>query len=260
MNLVLSHLTNDMKSNSSPCNWLCSLMACCLPLGITRAAEPIPADPLADKVLEQNVSASGGTDAFRQITSRRVTGNVERHGAKVPFLRLQKAPNHLRVETLFPRPGTLKQGFDGRDGWVQHPLQGGRRLAGEELAALAADAWLHPVLHFKDQFPQRRLLPPRTIDGRNLTVLSMSRGTTGDPELWFFDPVTFLLARVERQMDGGKHGKIPVVIALEDYRKVDGVMMPFTVRTKLADLETVLHTDSVEHNVSLGDELFRPPF
>ncbi len=218
------------------------------------------ADARADVVLNRHLQALGGEAALQKITSRRITGTLERHGRKVPFLRTQSAPNLMLMETRFPKPGTLKQGFDGEVAWIQVPGQPGRRLEGKERAAIADESWLHPVLRVQEQYPVRQFLGPRTVEGRTLVVLSLAKKKTAKPELWFFDEATALPARIERQEDGGVQGEIPVVTVLDDYRKVDGVMMPFTVRTKLPTSETVLHVDAVEHNLSFEAALFRAPF
>ncbi len=140
------------------------------------------------------------------------------------------------------------------------PGQPGRRLEGKERAAIADEAWLHPVLRVKEQYPVRQFLGSRTMEGRTFTVLSLAKTKTAKPELWFFDETTALPARIERVEDGGVQGEIPIVTVLEDYRKVDGVMMPYTVRTKLPTSDTVLHIDAIEHNLSFGDSVFQAPF
>lgn len=233
----------------------------CLTATVAAGAEPksAPAAPPADALLARHLEAVGGTAGLEKITTRRIAGTLERNGNKVPVVRTQEAPNRLVVETRFPKPGTLKQGFDGRTAWMQHPLQGVRRLEGKELAALADEAWLHPALRLRDQYPVRRFLGERTVDGRKFTAISLARKMTDRSEVWFFDATTALLARVERRMDGGPHGEIPVVSVFEDYRKVDGTLIPFTVRTRLPTSETVLRIESVEQNLPLDDAIFRIP-
>lgn len=217
-------------------------------------------DPCADVLLDRQLQAVGGEAALRKITSRRITGTLERHGRKVPIIRTQKAPNQLLTETRFPKPGTLKQGFDGNAAWIHVPGQPGRRLEGKERAAIAEEAWLHPMLRVREQYPVRQFLGARTIEGRTFTVLSLAKKKAAKPELWFFDEATALPARIERVEDGGVQGEIPVVTVLDDYRKVDGVTMPFTVRTKLPTSETVFHIDAVEHNLALPASAFQAQF
>ena len=250
-----------MKSILSVRNILPALALSCLASASVLGAESKPAstDPQVNALLTRHLEAVGGAGELQKITSRQITGTLERHGTKVPFIRTQKVPNRLLFETRFPKPGSLIQGFDGSMAWIQHPLQGVRRLEGKQHAALADEAWLHPVLHLRDQYPVRLFLGERIVKGRKLIAISMARKKLDRPEVWFFAETTTLLARVERKVDGGVHGEIPVIIVFEDYRKVNGVMIPFTVHTKLPTSDTVLHIDTVEQNLPLDDAIFKAP-
>jgi hypothetical protein len=57
----------------------------------------------------------------------------------------------------------------------------------------------------------------------------------------------------------GAQGEVPVVVRFEDYRTVDGVTLPFVVRTRVPTFETVLRLDRVRHNAPLDDTLFAVP-
>jgi hypothetical protein len=213
----------------------------------------------ADRVLRLHVEAAGGEAALRRITSRRSEGSLERHGRGVPIVTLQRAPNLVHVETRFPRPGTLRQGFDGGTAWVLHPLQGGRLLDAGESAAFASQAWLHPSLHLAETYPLRRWLGKETHEGREVVVLALGKREDA-LETWRFDAATHRLLQIERKSEGGPHGEVPVVVRFEDYREVDGIVIPFTVRTRVPLFETVLRLDRVEHNVALDEGLFQKPF
>lgn len=218
------------------------------------------ADPVAeaDRFLRRHVEAIGG-EALAKITSRRCEGSLERHGRSVPITTYQQSPNRLLVETRFEKPGTLRQAFDGKTAWVQHPLQGGRLLSAAETAAFAAQAWLHPSLHLAEMYPLRRWVGRETHAGIDQVVLVLGKDENV-LETWRFDAGSARLLEIERTQDAGPHGSVPVVIRFEDYRIVDGALVPFTVRTRLPAFETVLRLDRVEHNVPIDDALFRQPF
>lgn len=220
-------------------------------------------DPKADALLLRYIEAQGGKAALEAITAQRLTGTIERHGNKVPHIRTQKGPNLLLTETRFPRPGTLKQGFNGTKGWVQHPLQGGRLMEGKELEGFAAQAWLEPTLHLNEMFSERKWLGPQTVEGTKLTALSLAKKKGTKAETWFFDDATALLSQVEQTIDGGPQGRIPVRTRFSVYRTVNGIMVPFTITTQLGEGTsnvTVFRIDSVEHNFKIDDAIFQPPF
>lgn len=213
-----------------------------------------------EALLARHLAASGAEAGRGQITARRATGWIERNNKKIPYVQSQRAPNLLQTETRFPRPGTLKQGFDGTAGWVLHPLQGGKMLAGGELAALAASAWFNPLDHVREMFAVRRWGGARTVEGRALLALEFGAQPGGPFETWLFDAETALLARIEKTVDAGRQGLVPVTQLFEDYREVEGQKFPFRVRTRLPTVETVLQFETVEHNVSFPDGFFSAPF
>ena len=246
-------------------HWLNLGIAVLATLGLSLASEPTThlrkrPDKEADAVLNRSLKAAGGLEKLQSITSRKITGTLERHGKKVPFIRVQKAPNRFLNETRFPRPGTLKQGYDGHKGWIEHPLQGGRLLQGKELAALANGAPIHPLLNYRETFPVRRFLGQVDLKGKRYQKLSLGRDTTSTKETWFFDLQSGLLAQVHTQIDGGRHGSIPVITSFEDYQEHQGVMIPHRIRTKLPTIETSLHIETVEQNASYDDSIFQPSF
>jgi hypothetical protein len=220
-----------------------------------------PADPgtaEADRLLQRHVEALGGEKVLSRITSRQCEGSVERHGRSVPIVTYARSPNLARIETRFPKPGTLIQGFDGTAAWVLHPLQGLRRLEARETAAFASQSWLHPALHIAETYAVRRWVETGTRDGVEIAVLALGRDDKR-LETWRFDAATARLLEIERKDDMGIHGEVSVVVRFEDYRTVDGVTLPFTVRTRVPLFETVLRLDHVRHNLPLDDALFALP-
>ncbi len=233
-----------------------SLLLALIPLHAVPAGAPAEADVL----LSRHRAATGGEAAWAGIRTRRASGWIERNRARVPFVQSQQAPNRLRMEIFFPQPGTLAQGYDGTAAWVLHPAQGGRKPAGRERAALAAAAWLCPTEHLTDMFAVRRAGGPRTVEGRPMLTLQLGEKAGGPLETWFFDADTALLARIEKTVDAGPQGLVPVTQLFEDFRTVDGLTLAFRIRTRLPTTESVLQFEQVEHNVAFPDGFFAAPF
>ena len=229
-----------------------------LPVKATDSGAASGGTAEADRILRLHVEALGGEEALRKITSRQTEGSLERHGRSVPIVTYARWPNLVRIETRFPKPGTLLQGFDGSTAWVLHPLQGVRRLDSRETAAFAGQSWLHPALHVAETYPVRRWIGTETREGVELAVLALGRDESR-LETWRFDAGTRRLLEIERKNDAGVHGEVTVVARFEDYRTVDGVVLPFTVRTRVPLLETVLRIDRVRHDVPLDRTLFGVP-
>jgi hypothetical protein len=76
----------------------------------------------------------------------------------------------------------------------------------------------------------------------------------------FFDAQTGLLIR-RRDMSNTVVGSFPEQIDYEDYRDVDGVKLPFTIRYSPPDPSTgnTLQFKEITHNVPVDDARFNPP-
>src|SRR5262249_6631127 len=68
----------------------------------------------------------------------------------------------------------------------------------------------------------------------------------GDPEIWSFDARTGLLIRIDDTY-------------FDDYREVDGVKLPFTVRTSSAAGKVIIKLDEIRHNVPIEETRFKNP-
>ncbi len=214
----------------------------------------------ADRILKRYVQAIGGRDRLERVQSLRLTGTLERHGTTIPFVRSQRQPNSFLQETRFPRPGTLKQGFDGNKGWILHPLQGGRYLKGKGLNKLEREAELFPMLTLEKNYAYRKYVGTAVVTGQQVSIVHLAKKSSDKPERWSFDKTDGFLRQIERLVDGGPHGKISVIIQFEDYQTYDEIWIPTTVRTKLPTVETLLRIKKTELNLSLDDSIFSPPF
>jgi hypothetical protein len=77
-------------------------------------------------------------------------------------------------------------------------------------------------------------------------------------EWLYFDANTGLLAR--RQIEAKTVlGKMPFAIDFDDYREIDGVMWPFTMRQLFPNFGVTQRFSEIKLNSSLEDERFKQP-
>ncbi|MGN6552453.1 MAG: hypothetical protein ACTHLW_01800 [Verrucomicrobiota bacterium] len=87
--------SNQMKPTQFTHNFYTALAAVLLNTALAFSAETnlvFSSDPQADALLSRHVQEVGGEAALQKITSRRISGTLERHGKMIPFVRTQKAP------------------------------------------------------------------------------------------------------------------------------------------------------------------------
>ena len=77
----------------------------------------------------------------------------------------------------------------------------------------------------------------------------------GSVEKLYFDIESGLLTGVEVQTPQNTAMKV----LLEDYKAVDGIMLPFTIRQDSPEISLVVRTSEVKHNVPVDDTKFAMP-
>jgi len=200
-----------------------------------------------------------GEEALRKVRTRvtRQVTEVTTSGQKITATVSQKRPNLMVMEEEVPGMGTEWQGFDGTIGWVSSELQGYHVMRGAELQQTLGFVDLDGPLQLGVSCPLRRLLEERQDGDRRIVGVSMATlaGPVGN---FYFDTATFDLVRLETFMQAGQDGQLKVVADFGDFRKVDGVVMPFrTVITNPA-MRMVTTLQSVQDNVPLDDAIFKP--
>ena len=159
-------------------------------------------------------------------------------------------PDRIHVEARVPLLGRLiSSGYDGTVGWATGEDGALRQLAGRELQEFLLGQRLDRLVRLFELYPSRHLLPAGT-DGSQRVELKTTFGTS---ETWTFDPATGLLRSTDGQRDEGpKKGVVRVVSRFEDYRNVDGLVLPFKCEVQDGKDQFTVAITKIEDNVSIN--------
>ncbi len=215
--------------------------------------------PTIDQVLTAYEKALGGSDAIQKIKSRVIKGSaVDIQGHEMPEEIIQKAPG-LYLSTVTFREGMQRlRGYDGKVGWFSTP-RGIREIPADEAGDLRRSAELFPIARLRENTAGLHVREKDTVNGKDAYILAAPVGNDVT-EIYSFDAATGLLLR-EMTMTETPVGIIPHQIDYADYRVVDGVNVPFNVRTSAVDPRdgSTLRVATVEQNVPVDDAKFSPP-
>jgi len=215
------------------------------------AADPAPNDlPSLDSVLDRYVEAVGGRDALgaldtRVIHARMVTDLPTREPPvyEVDTLVIcSEATGEYFIEQRTPR-GVRLEGFDGEHAW----LQDADGISVVDWRADRRAVWLRDpqnALHFRRHFEKLEFVGRETREWRPVYVVRIDDQPSHDLT---FDVETGLLNGM------GYHHLI------EDYREVDGVLIPFRIVYGRKGGSSTLYVDCLEHNVPIDGSLFTLP-
>ncbi len=221
--------------------------------------EETSALPDPDHVVAMLENALGGADALKKITSRVTKGvTVGPGGPESPFELLQARPEKM-VSRVTAREGMeFVRGFDGTTAWMSSP-RGIRVLPPAAANEFKKEAALFPVDRLKQLSATLHVTDKDTVNGSAAYVLASPAGDH-ITERYYIDTATGLLLRREIVTET-MIGDIPEQEDYADYRAVDGVKVPFEIRTAAADPRdnSVRRVSSVEQNVSIDDKKFEQP-
>ena len=220
---------------------------------------PRPTPTPAEELIQKYVIAIGGQAAIDKIKSRMVTGTVSTaNGLNGTYEMGQVAPD--KGYEIFVTPQiTIRRALTASGAWEQTP-QGVRDVTGPEFARARALMQVFSYLKLKEQYTRLRTAGREKIGDRDAYVVLATRGEN-DTERLYFDAETGLLLRRTTYLRTIV-GVIPEQTDFEDYRDVDGVKMPFTIRVSPVDAGNpyiVRRFTEIKLNVPVDESKFNKP-
>lgn len=212
--------------------------------------------PTTDQVIDHYVQALGGADVLAKTRTAVFKGSIQSsNGRSLPVEVSLAAPNKM-LRTLTTPNGTIFRGFNGHVGWVKNN-EVVRPLSGSDLLELQRRTVFNEQARLKELYPKRSLREKETVDGHEAYVMEAT-GVDGVREKMLFDVQSGLLLRriifIETPL-----GLLPLQIDFEDYRDVEGIKQPFTVRTTGPNLVQTEKFTEIKFNLPIDDTRFDQP-
>lgn len=227
------------------------IFAAVLALTVTPGSLTVRAQSLnAQQVLDKALAALGGKENLAKIQTRTASGQVEAKGVTGTYRLWAKAPDRLKT-TLDISIQHVERGFDGSDGWEKRTSV--RELAESELERLKQRATFNPLLSYWKTGTPVELKGKKQLLGAEAYEIQFS--PKGDPPVTFyFDAASFLLLREDHRLQDAL-----LKISYSDYRKVNDVLVPFSVKEESPGQTLSITFDDYRLNAPLDDSLFKNP-
>jgi hypothetical protein len=219
------------------------------------STEPLPT---VDQVLDRYAQAMGGEAALKKLKSRVMKGmQTGADGNSLPFETYQVAPDKLYT-VLTSKQGPMMTGYNGTIGWQKGP-RGQRQMSGAQLEGMRQAADFYSDFKLKEIYPNLTVAGREKVGDREAIVL-VSKPSVSRTHKLYFDSQTGLLVRILNILNT-MIAPIPSQLDFEDYRDVDGVKLPFIIRSspvEAHDAWTRKFTE-IKHNLTVDDAKFNPP-
>jgi hypothetical protein len=251
----------------------------------------------AAEIVNKNVAARGGLQAWRGVQTLTMSGKMQAGGnnrpavpivavkrgrpiaqpkpvaqTELPFRMDLKRSRKLRLELDF-NGKTSVQVYDGTNGWMLRPYLNRNDYepySDEQTKAASEQADLDgPLVDYAAKGTAIELAAIEKVDGRDNYKLKLTLKNGYSFHVWI-DAQTFLETKIEgtpRRLDGQYR---PVEVYLRDYRAVNGLQIPHVLETKVQTTPTpgarvtktiaeTITIDKVAVNPKLDDALFVKP-
>jgi hypothetical protein len=215
--------------------------------------------PTVKDILDRYVKALGGREAIEKLKSRTAAGTVE----IVPMnlkgtVESYAAPEgRSYTKTVIAGVGDIIEGSDGKTAWAVNPFQGSREKTGVELAQAKLSNDFYRDVRLEKLYPKMELKGIEKVGDRDAYVVVGS--AEGVPsETWYFDTQTGLILRSDVTTNSPE-GVQKMSVYLEDFRPVDGVTMPFRIRTQMPQFQVVVSFTEVKHGAPIDETKFSRP-
>ena len=223
-----------------------------------------------DQVIAKYIDALGGQPAVQNARTRVMTGTITTRDLVTSNVTVQeKASGEYRIDIATQPAPTIRAG-NGKTAWAVGGGRGGggapdapRDLAGFQMQQGLRLADFALPLHLKERFAALQVNKTYdTIDGKQAVTLTGSPYPNVTEQLSFDRQTGLLLRRTIATGSGGTGLNIMNLgeqITYSDYRDVNGLKVPYTVRhATWNQVNTEKFTD-VKINAPVADEAFAKP-
>ena len=215
-----------------------------------------------DEIVAKNLESRGGIEKWKSIQSMKVTGTIDAGGRTIGLTAWSKRPNLSRQEMTF-QGQQMVQAFDGTHVWVLSPGAADNKpqeVKGAQADLARAQAEFDSVLlDYKEKGHKVELVGKETDEGHDVYHLRVTR-KGGEVQHYFLDADTGIERKITSTLKGPSGETATATIEFGDFRDVDGLKAPFSIKNILdGRLISRVTVSRVEFNVPVEDSLFQMP-
>jgi outer membrane lipoprotein-sorting protein len=221
-------------------------------------AGPASAQTL-DEIIAKNLSARGGVEKLRSLETVKGVGVMEARGVEIPIATWAKRPNKMRRDQKLP-DRSISVAFDGIAVWMLDSSLGtAQKMTGPQADSTRDEATFDPlILTNKDRGHRIDLVGNETLDGVAVHHLRVTKKNGPVEDLYLKAETGLELRTVTMMEQAGTKAELRTDFS--DYRAVDGMQVPFSIRQFMNGNQVVqVRLTEYEFNVPIDDGIFSMP-
>jgi hypothetical protein len=219
----------------------------------------------ADEIVKKYLDAVGGVDAWKKLESIKQVGTltlVTQGGMSISFSTFAARPNLTRQEGEFQGMKFI-EAYDGKIAWTVNPFAGAKdptKKGKDETDEAAKESFEDEFIDYATKGNKIELMGNEEIEGTKTFKVKLTR-KSGEDRFYFFDAQTFLPIMVRTVGQTGQSKGVTMETYMSDYKKVEGIMVPYSVEQKSnGESQVIIKAEKVELNAKLNKkEIFDFP-
>lgn len=233
---------------------------------VTIVDEPPARLISTDELIAKMIAAYGGEENLRKHKSSVTTVQVdlESQGVQGTGTISARAPNLAGSDMTFTAIGKkiaqIVTFFDGANGGEVMSFGPPETYSGKRLEDVRTGADFYDVLNWKQNYKTITVKKIARVGDEDAYVVE-KQSEKGTPVVDYVSTKSFLLLKRDSVIVSETAGvEIPQTQTFEDYRSIDGVMVPFVNKSSnIANGDVTVRVVDVKFNVDIPDSVFRKP-
>lgn len=213
-----------------------------------------------DEIIEKHIAAHGGAENWKEVNVLKITGKFTAFSLENDYTSYKTKSGCYYGDFHLGEMNVIES-FNGESGWTIDPWQEmdyARNLnAGEVNSFLQKAEFFTPFYNYKEKGHTVEYTGLDTLDGVQVYTLALTR-TNGKKETWYLDASTYLEYLCKSDwVDFGRTS--PSETFFDDFRSVDGLVIPFFIERTFWQRDRILLIEEVEINPEIDKSIFVMP-
>jgi len=244
------------------------VLACWLSTAAVANVPEVVPELTAAQIVDKNVAARGGLEAWQKIQSMVWIGHIERPIAgapSLPYVLEQKRPNKTRFQIKAQNQMWVRI-YDGTNGWKLRParnvMPAVEPYTAEELSSAqnGQEGFGGPLMDYQAKGIVVVLDGVEDVEGHKAYRLNVKFPSGVSNRVWV-DAQTFLEVKYDRQSHSASGQSGTVSVFYRNYGTIEGLQMPLMIESgsDTARATDKMVIDKIVLNPPLEDQMFAKP-
>lgn len=213
-----------------------------------------------DKIIARHIEARGGAGNWAKVENMKITGRYVAFSEEKDFW-AQKGRDGSFYSEFWVGKFKVTEAFDGKGGWTidpWHDFSFPRLMNKAEVNALLQKSELAtPFFHLAQEGIKAQLTGKEKVDEVECFVIQLTR-SNGFEETWYLRTDNYLEYKCKSQwVDFAT--QIPAESFYEDFRTINGLVIPFYEERNYGQRNTVQKISAVEFNLPFDRKILEMP-